>query len=200
MKWLAIVSTVGILVFAITIILPPFVPPSPLYAVLYGWRYPKSWECGTSVVTDFGPREARHRFVVDAGTIDLSTEGISSFSCCEMPEEVSYIALAVSWDERPIHIGGPVGWRNHDKVSDTQVSIRVSDSSGNMVASHFGRLGQDWTWSGPNGHLRNEVWLYGSGTEFHPVAGESYSVEVLVDNPSLDKPIVRLVAAGGGWK
>jgi len=110
------------------------------------------------------------------------------------------MALAVSWDEKPIHIGGPVGWRNYERIAKTRVSIKVHDSHDNEVTSHSGRLGKDWTWSGPDGFHLNEVWLYGDGTRIDPMPNETYSVELIVEAPSQFKPHVRLVAAGGGWK
>ena len=185
---LAIVLACG----CILAIWPPFLLAGPLYEVMYGWRYPKVWECGSAEITDVGPDASHHRYVVRLGAIALDRDHEKRFVLCGLPEEQLYLGLSVDlryprglWDAE---------W---EERKDVAVSVRIVDSAGQVVVAHAGPLGGGWGWSGP---YEDGAFIYGD-TKLEPVDGETYELQVIVtSSSSASVPPARLSVRGGGWK
>ncbi len=176
---------------AIILVMPPFILPSPIYAAVYGWRYPKNWSVGDAQIVDNGPGTAFARFTVDIELPEKSDDPRKIILLANLPPEEFTVGLSIP-------TSGIELWSVKQEVFDqTTFEIRVSDKEGPVVASHKGLIIGEWTWSGP---YLDRTFVYNHGSEFVAESTHEYELTILV-KPAGVLPVgstVRLLA--GGWK
>lgn len=78
---------------------PPFLMPSRLYEIIYGWRYPIVRSCGDGTLTDRGPGASADRYVVDYGHLALGTAIESTLTLCPLPRDWMVLGLEYELQE-----------------------------------------------------------------------------------------------------
>ncbi|MEN8141529.1 MAG: hypothetical protein ABFR97_09935 [Thermodesulfobacteriota bacterium] len=190
-KQKVIIITLAILALLL-LIWPPILLPGFLYQTIYGWRYPKQWECGDSIVTDIGPIASTRRYLVELGTVSTGQKQITSWELCMLPEEKLFCGISVLLSEKK-------HWENEQNLaSSVVVSMRLYGENNKLVSEKSGSLGRDWTWTPFFGG--ESVFVYGVPS-FTPKNKSKYRLEfeVLSIENSLDLP-AKIVLTGGGWK
>jgi hypothetical protein len=188
-KLLLMVALLVALSVAAVAIGAPFLLPQWAYDHLYGWRYPRSWTCGSATITDSGPATATHRYMVYLGPLP-SQPSVQRFTICELPTESMVPGIMVPIESHP--------WKKEWQVAtETYLGIEMRES-GSMMGSHHGRLGGDWTWSGPYGQ---SAFLYSLSLAFDADRGRRYELVLNLESaPPPELSGAGILIAGGGWK
>ena len=170
---------------ALVAIEAPFLLPNWAYAATHGWRYPKTWTCGTATFTDEGPATSNDRFVADLGQLSVTSPGTHRHQLCQLPEAQLWVGFVLP-------LATPSDW-----LRGSTVSVTLVDQSGIQIAAHAGSLVDDWTWSGP---LDGKVFYHGAvWFDADPAMQYELLVEVQSTRSSRARQ-ARLVVKGGGWK
>lgn len=189
-----VVAAVGALA-----IWPPFLMPSGLYEIVYGWRYPVVRECGDGTLTERGPAVSSDRYVVDFGYVSLDRQTESTLVLCGLPRDWMVLGLEYEVPEEA-RSALDAGELSDIGIHDVEVGASVAEhESGITIVSHEGQLGNQWIWS--HGHPTRPAFLYSSDTMFAPTAGRTYEIRIAVapgDNSTDAR--ARLLVKGGGWK
>jgi hypothetical protein len=191
---------IGVIVLAFVGLLaiwPAFLMPPPVYASVYGWRYPKVTACGDATLTDAGPGAADDRYVVDYGWLPLDAEIEKTLQLCVLPREWMAVGLEVDLpgEERPDMAVKRV--KEHT-LRGLELGIAVTDRNGRTVVSHKGALG-GWTWS--YGYPPLSAFVYAIDSMFAPTGRQTYVLHVSVlPGASVTGTRGRLLVKGGGWK
>lgn len=212
------VSAIALIV-GVACLVPSFLLPTPVYDMLYGWRYPKQWIAGDAVIKDLGPDAASRRYSVDLGNVTEFGEEPRAYGLRDLPRTKLVIGLLVegSVGNEPLWLSKPVR---------ATVKLVVTDSRGRLVISEEAPL-NEWVWSemGPEPH-RSFVYRRGKsvdaaigdgrarveevgtttdegwGSYFAPRRNSQYEVTLTTEelSPGEETLSYRLVAYGGGWK
>jgi hypothetical protein len=209
---------VGSALLAIVIV-APFLLPTPIYDVIYGWRYPKQWNVGDGVAKDAGPSHATRRYTVDLADLRRSDVTTLKLQVTSLPE----VELTLGFE---VHASSP-----SDAIWDTKpisalTHLQVVNEHGQIVIDQRAPLNQ-WVWSGAVDQ-RSKSFVYargeereipiaadtvrlerahikadeGWGTYFVPRHDGRYTISLNIQNldPRAKFHDFRLVAYGGGWK
>jgi len=177
---------------------PAFLMPRSLYALVYGWRYPKVRDCGDAVLTDNGPGSSADRYVADYGYLQLDTETELTLSLCTLPREWMALGLALELPGQD-KLDDEVREFRTDRIRAVEVAASLTDESGRAVFTHNGPLGDRWTWS--YGYPPASAFIYADDTMFVPELRKAYEVRISISPAESSTGIrARLVVKGGGWK
>ncbi len=173
-------------------LLPPAIMPAPVYEVVYGWRYPKIWQCDSANVTDKGPASGIDRYIVSLGKIDFSQEKQYSWNLCKLPAEKMFCGFNITLSKSR-------AWTLESSATrDSIVSLQLYGEDGQVLFEESGPLGSEWIWSGP--YDEHTVFVY-RDTGFQANPDQTYTLEVQLSPQLAAKDIVAtVVLTGGGWK
>lgn len=197
----------------------PFLLPDPIYEMLYGWRYPKTWSVGDSIIEDSGPRTANRRYTIELADLKNADSRIVDIQINSLPELEFTIGFDIQSDSTtdPLLDVKPVA---------ATVHLKVVNENGEVVIDEESSLNK-WVWSGTVIE-KSEAFVYargkeheipldgggirlereflradqGWGTYFVPRKEGHYLVhlEIQESDHNLMLGRFRLVAHGGGWK
>ena len=179
---------------------PAVLMPNLIYQVVYGWRYPDVRACGDATATDYGPRAAYNRVIVELKEIDLGAEGAYSFSLCELPDEQLTFGLVLPLPERTRERPDIVGEAKSSDVGTVKVELSIIDEEGQLLFSHGGQL-EEWIWGYGATSPDGAAFIYPLRLRFTPNKARNYQLELAI-SPGLQRVAVKaqLMASGGGWK
>ena len=194
-RHLLIAGVVVLIVAAAIAVWPPFLLPDQVYATIYGWRYPKVWECGDGQLTDTGPRASHSRYVARLGLLPLDRATDRSYKLCKLPNEPLVLGFNVKLAGGfPLFQDPSPEWL---QLKEIEVSVRVIDSRGVVLIDHDGPLVGAWTWSGP---YADGAFVYGE-TRIQAQPADSYDIHVTITPTNeLTGVQAHLILRGGGWK
>lgn len=171
---------------------PPPLMPSPIYKMVYGWQYPKTWQCGSMTVTDYGPGESRLRYVGHFEEIDLSHEKQYSWNLCELPQEKLFFGINVPMEIKRSSVLEKASTKN------IVVSANLYDMNKHTLFNYSGRLGEEWFWTSSKD--LHAALAYGD-TAFISQPEQNYTLEVKVAPlQATSKIMATPTVSGGGWK
>lgn len=134
----------------------PFLLPGPIYEMLYGWRYPKTWSVGDGVIEDSGPRTANRRYTIELADLKNADSRIVELQINSLPES----EFTIGFD---IQIDSTTGPLLEVKPVSTIVHIRVVNENGEVVIDEESPLNK-WVWSGSTLE-HSEAFVYARGKE-----------------------------------
>ncbi len=142
---------------------------------------------GDGRLVDHGVTAPDFRYVIEPGTIDLTTAGSKTFRMSGLPRDFFVIGLRL-----------PDG---ADHASPANVSLELVKDGGEMVALVTRPL-RDWTWSNPHHEATAFVYLKDSPRTFFDAFDEPhYELRVVVNTPDPSLPRdAAVVIQSGGWK
>lgn len=163
-----------------------------------GLYYPRTWNCGSSVITDNGwSFDSPGRYIVNVGKIDLSQKKISSWELCMLPEKKMTCGFRIK-------LSGDSGFLEDRKLTQKVIhkivlSLKVYNSKDYLLFENAGNISKDWIWSGPDNN--NTAFVYGNSTygtneitsSFSASPDETYRVVVEVMNTTGDINVVATI-------
>lgn len=208
----------GIVILA-TLALPPFLLPAPVYDLMYGWRYPKSWDVGDAWIEDRGPDRATKRYRVELA--DLSSPGRQEveLQLSRLPriDFTLGVDVVMAPGSELMLDAKSISSMVYLKVVNERNEVVIDESAplDAMVWNTWGieprnafvyargksvelSLGGDTTTYVREGERADQGW----GSYFTPRRRGRYTVSLVIDerDPGLPLSELRLVAYGGGWK
>ncbi len=204
MRKLLVYIAASLAAVAATLMLwPAFLMPRPVYAVVYGWRFPRLYLVGDGRMTDLGPAAAIDRYTVAFEPESLQVPGRLQATLHDLPRErltLGFIVRGTSppptWQTKPVR---------------ATVTATLRDERGAVIIDERGPL-TDWTWSGA-GSAPSQSFVFragvtaqtrpdgGWGTYFVARHAATYTLEVVATGDPLPAGVHLAVSMrGGGWK
>jgi len=156
---------------------------------------------GAGTFTDWGPKVAANRYVLELGKVDFSAQEEQVFRMAGLPEVRFWIGFSLQGVP-------PLSADSTDRSNYNRAKIHVlmEDSEGREVLNGKASLSK-WTWSGSMGGTSRFVYLRGDPgqggcSEFTPVEGEEYLLTIKVEplQGSVKFAPASLEVRGGGRK
>jgi len=145
---------------------------------------------GDGRLVDHGPTAANDRYVVEAGTIDLSQRTTKTFLLKGLPS-VNFVAGL------QVH-SAPEG--NNESLRYADVEMEIKDHSGAQVVHVAGPL-RNWTWSSSLHGGPSFIYERAPPDSFFLAARDAvYELTVTVRTPSSFTIPASVVLKSGGWK
>lgn len=157
--------------------------------------YGESDYSGDGRLVDHGLLSATDRYVLELGSLPLTTQGAKTYRIESLPSRRFVIGIEL---RKSLNSGGVL----EDRPVDAVLAVELKNSKGETLVRRKGKL-REWTWSvhSPGDY----AFIYGEGKEntfFIPTNAERYElkVEIGVPDPNASHYSPKLVAKSGGWK
>jgi hypothetical protein len=174
-----------------------------------GWRY-----AGDGELHDAGPLASHQRYILNLGTIDLSTKDERVYELARLPDDDFTVGIrlsALQGVNQPLYEAKPLA---------SVVRLEMTTEGDEIVISDGGPL-SEWTWSGVRGEphwsfvyrlgAHPGVWTgirhgvladAGWGTYFTARSKGKYRLKVTVVEPDSfgSRYQAQVLVKGGGWK
>ena len=155
---------------------------------------------GDGFLEDKGRFDAKNRYILNLGEIEIGESGSYEFKLAGLPSEEFVFGLEV---ELPM-VGHEENPREHLSC-DPFVHIQIANPPGEEVVLDIsGRIISDWTWSIAIGDPSAFLYVRGNGGKsFKPESSRhSYNLMVRINRPTGETCTLKaiLVAKSPGWK
>ena len=156
---------------------------------------------GEGTFTDWGPKVAANRYLLELGKVDFSAKGEQVFRMAGLPEVRFWIGFFLQ-GLPPLSADSTDG----SNYNQAKIHVLMEDSEGREVLNGKAPFSR-WTWSGSMGGTSRFVYLRGDPgqggcSEFTPVEVEEYLLTIKVEplQGSVKFAPASLEVRGGGRK